>query len=69
MVKVVMVARNPELEETARKKGKTSFSPVSFLSCVYGMSGKLIACLLHSKQMPVAAGLSLVTACLYKNKH
>lgn len=25
MVKVVMVARNPELEETARKKGKSNF--------------------------------------------
>lgn len=37
MVKVVMVARNPELEETARKKGKSN-SPMSFLSCVYGVS-------------------------------
>lgn len=48
MVKVVMVARNPELEETARKKGKSN-PPMSFLSCVYGVSAKLIACLLHSK--------------------
>lgn len=29
MVKVVMVARNPELEETARKKGKSNL----FLPC------------------------------------
>lgn len=50
MVKVVMVARNPELEETARKKGKSN-PPVSFLSCVYGVSAKLIACLLHSKRL------------------
>uniref|UniRef100_A0A3B5A4T6 SH3 and multiple ankyrin repeat domains protein 1-like n=1 Tax=Stegastes partitus TaxID=144197 RepID=A0A3B5A4T6_9TELE len=48
MVKVVMVARNPELEDTARKRGKSQI----FLVCrfhpmftyVYDVTIKLIAC-------------------------
>lgn len=39
MVKVVMVARNPELEETARKKGKSNFPPrVISILCLWGVS-------------------------------
>lgn len=38
MVKVVMVARNPELEETARKKGKSNFPYVIPILCLWGVS-------------------------------
>lgn len=48
MVKVVMVARNPELEDTARKKGKTFPTTTIFLFilCLQGGDG-VSACLRH----------------------
>lgn len=38
MVKVVMVARNPELEETARKKGESNFPYVIPFLCLWGVT-------------------------------
>lgn len=73
MVKVVMVARNPELEDTTRKKGEAfdfshghdfPFHPVFTM-------WRLSRCLFASLWKPVAKWLSLVTGdCLCKSaKH
>jgi len=52
MVKVVMVARNPELEDTARKRGKSHIFLVShFHPVFFNVTIKQIACLLQLKSL------------------